>query len=143
MEIDDSSFGDHVKKLILLREKKMEHKDTEGTLELTMDEVNWFVISGGSKDVVDNHYQPMIKQLQNKLEDLCTRIEDLENDNLDKGAGPCASSLDVTLKSLGVERQAYYGKTFIGNHCHKLLRVSNIYFFLEVLFGFSLKVISL
>ena len=100
MEIEDSSFGDHVKKLIQLREKKMEHKDTEGTLELTMDEVNWFVISGGSKDVVDNHYQPMIKQLQNKLEDLCTRIEDLENDNLDKGAGPCASSLDVTLKAL-------------------------------------------
>ena len=132
MEIEESSFGDHVKKLIQLREKKMEHKDTERTLKLTMDEVNWFVISGGSKDVVGNHYQPMIKQLKNKLEDLCTRIEDFENDNLDKGTGPSASSLDVTFKSLCVER-----------HCHKLLRVSNIYFFLEVLFGFYLKVISL
>ena len=127
-EIEDSNFGDHVKTLTQLRAKKSTQKDIEHTLELTMDEVNWFVISGGSNVVVDNHYQPMIDDLQNKLEAISTEIEDLEKKNLDKGAGPCASSLDTTLKSLGVERQAYYGKIFIGNHCHKLLRVSNVYY---------------
>ena len=43
------------------------------------------------------------------------------------GKGPCASSLDDTLKQCGVERQAYHGKSFIGNHCHTMLKVLNHY----------------
>ena len=46
-----------------------------------------------------------------------------ENYNVQGNIGPYASSLDVTLKMLGVERPAYYGRRFIGNHCHKMLKV--------------------
>ena len=35
-------------------------------------------------------------------------------------------SIDVTLKEIGIDRQAYYGGTIIGNHCHKLLQDKNI-----------------
>ena len=35
----------------------------------------------------------------------------------------CISALNGALKSLGVERQAYHSQSFIGNHCHKLLKV--------------------
>ena len=34
--------------------------------------------------------------------------------------------LDVTLKEIRIDRQAYYGGTIIGNHCHKLLQDKNI-----------------
>ena len=40
--------------------------------------------------------------------------------------GPCHKSIDVTLKEIGIDRQAYYGGTIIGNYCHKLLQDKNI-----------------
>ena len=38
--------------------------------------------------------------------------------------GPYFRSLDDSLKELNVERQAYQGGTFVGNHVHKLLQVN-------------------
>ena len=37
--------------------------------------------------------------------------------------GPFANSLDKILFSFNVERQAYYGGTFVGNHVHRSLKV--------------------
>lgn len=37
--------------------------------------------------------------------------------------GPFYRSLDKSLSALNVQRQAYQGGTFIGNHVHKLLQV--------------------
>ena len=37
--------------------------------------------------------------------------------------GPFVKALDGALKSFKVERQAYYGGTFVGNHVHKTLKV--------------------
>ena len=37
--------------------------------------------------------------------------------------GPCVLALDRTLKQINVERQAYFGGTFIGNHVNKCLKV--------------------
>lgn len=39
--------------------------------------------------------------------------------------GPFVRSLDKALGVMNVHRQAYYGGTFIGNHVHKCLKVSN------------------
>ena len=33
--------------------------------------------------------------------------------------------LDVVLKQMNVERQAYHGKSFIGNHVHICCKVTN------------------
>ena len=38
--------------------------------------------------------------------------------------GPFVKSLDRVLSSFHVERQAYYGGTFVGNHVHSCLKVS-------------------
>ena len=38
----------------------------------------------------------------------------------------CEKSVDTSLKSIGVDRQAYYGGTIIGNHCHQLLKPRNV-----------------
>jgi hypothetical protein len=39
--------------------------------------------------------------------------------------GPCVQELDRTLKQIGVERQAYFGGTFVGNHVNKCLKEEN------------------
>ena len=38
--------------------------------------------------------------------------------------GPCVKALDVELAKCNVFRQAYHGKSFIGNHVNKMLKVS-------------------
>ena len=40
-----------------------------------------------------------------------------------KTDGPFFRTLECTLASLHVERQAYHGGTFVGNHVHKLVQV--------------------
>ena len=41
------------------------------------------------------------------------------------GEGPCVQTLDRALGDIGIERQAYYGGTFVGNHVHKCCKVHN------------------
>ena len=41
--------------------------------------------------------------------------------------GPCVQGLEKALSEMGVERQAYYSGTFVGNHVHKCCKVSNLY----------------
>lgn len=41
--------------------------------------------------------------------------------------GPFFKTLEKSLKGLNVERQAYQGGTFVGNHVHKLLKVNNTF----------------
>lgn len=40
-----------------------------------------------------------------------------------KKEGPFVVGLDEALASFNVQRQAYYGGTFIGNHIHRTLKV--------------------
>ncbi len=42
--------------------------------------------------------------------------------------GVLFSTLDKSLQQLHVQRQAYQGGTFVGNHVHKLLQVTAIIF---------------
>ena len=39
--------------------------------------------------------------------------------------GPCVLGLEEALAEIGVDRQAYYSGTFVGNHVHKCCQVSS------------------
>ena len=51
--------------------------------------------------------------------------------------GPFFQSLDCALATLHVERQAYHGGTFVGNHVHNLLKVLHKSFNNQALFWVS------
>ena len=40
-----------------------------------------------------------------------------------KSDGPCLKALDKVLTTKNVQHQAYHGKSFIGNHVKKMLKV--------------------
>ncbi|XP_065655233.1 uncharacterized protein LOC136081633 [Hydra vulgaris] len=50
----------------------------------------------------------------------------LEADHIKKSFGPLVNKLDKVLNSLGVQRQAYHGKSFVGNHVNKMLKEKSI-----------------
>ena len=49
---------------------------------------------------------------------------ELEQHNLDDSANPLLIGMDESLKKFKVKRQAWHGKTFVGNHIHKCLKVN-------------------
>jgi len=61
---------------------------------------------------------------------LCSQSKELSKldteirKKFEPGDGPFFSTLEKSLQHLNVKRQAYQGGTFIGNHVHKLLKVS-------------------
>ena len=52
-------------------------------------------------------------------------IHELKKTNkLGNGDGPIATMVDDILQdSLSIKRQAFHSGSFVGNHCHKLLKV--------------------
>ena len=44
----------------------------------------------------------------------------------EKDNGPLSVHLDGVLKKMNVERHAYHGKSFIGNHIHTCCKVTQI-----------------
>ena len=54
------------------------------------------------------------------------KVEEILKDNPFKNVngGLCVKGLEKVLKKLNVQKQAYHGKSFIGNHVHKMLDVS-------------------
>ena len=49
----------------------------------------------------------------------------LKQCNLPFRSGPMTSTLDEVLKEQGILTQAYHGRSFVGNHFHKYLKVFN------------------
>lgn len=51
------------------------------------------------------------------------KLEDVLRKGFKKEDGPFVRGLDTALHSFNVERQTYYGGTFVGNHVHRSLKV--------------------
>lgn len=64
--------------------------------------------------------------LKTKLKEKLSQIDELNKKRkLDKSDGPLVQLLDKVLNELGVECQAYHGKSFVGNHVNKMLKLEN------------------
>ena len=46
-----------------------------------------------------------------------------KKNNLQDDDGPIIKKVEAVLKEMNVVRQAYHSNSFIGNHCHKVLKV--------------------
>ena len=53
-------------------------------------------------------------------------MEQVLAEKFKKKDGPFFRTLEASMQSLHVQRQAYHGATFVGNHVHKLLQVRSL-----------------
>jgi hypothetical protein len=60
-----------------------------------------------------------VKAKRDKLE---AELSELRSSSLEARAGPIAAGLDEKLKKHKIHMQAYHGRSFVGNHCHKYLK---------------------
>ncbi|XP_022108664.1 uncharacterized protein LOC110988954 isoform X2 [Acanthaster planci] len=78
-----------------------------------------------STDMED--YISATSELVHKQQQLFEKAKALRDSAaLKPGQGPLAGQLDITLQQFRVKRQAYDGKSFVGNHVHKCCKEENI-----------------
>ena len=122
--------------LFTSREFESEVKTMEEAYEQQQEQINWMIITNQiNENEVQEEYQPELIRLEESILQKQNSIRELRGNTLEIGAGPCAASLDQILQELGVERQVYHGKSFIGNHCHKMLQVTNWQLIVGIGFG--------
>ena len=72
-----------------------------------------------------------LTQFQEKQEQLFDKVTQLDDDitemsqqaNLPSSSGPVTADLDKVLQKNKIIMQAYHGQSFVGNHCHKYLKL--------------------
>ncbi|XP_065667077.1 uncharacterized protein LOC136087630 isoform X2 [Hydra vulgaris] len=83
-----------------------------------------------NEDCVENIQSLYIPQLNLLNETKMEKVREcngLENELIfKKSDGPCIQQIELILQKLKVQRQAYHGKSFIGNHIHKMLKKKSI-----------------
>jgi len=78
------------------------------------------------EDEIKTIYDPRTEYLNKRKEEKILNLKDYESTQFKMEDGLCSKRLDDILKSKNVERQAYHGKSFIGNHVHKMLKSGSI-----------------
>ncbi|XP_071500072.1 uncharacterized protein [Diadema antillarum] len=68
--------------------------------------------------------QESVKEKDLEINDVKTALK--KTTKVPEGRGTITSSLDQALQEIHVQRQAYHGKSFVGNHVHKCLQSENI-----------------
>ena len=70
----------------------------------------------------------MEEEAQRNLDTMYNILEEERNElkcnDLAFLSGPVTSNLDHVLKKNKITMQAYHGRSFVGNHCHKYLQLS-------------------
>ncbi|XP_035700061.1 uncharacterized protein LOC118432548 [Branchiostoma floridae] len=103
----------------------------EDQIEEQESQLAWLAYRDGVEDsmaeVVFNEACSMVQDLFQQKETLRAKADAVRNKaSVKTGKGPLTSQLDPKLKEFKVRRQEYHGKSFIGNHVHKMLKENAI-----------------
>ncbi|XP_065664903.1 uncharacterized protein LOC136086604 [Hydra vulgaris] len=86
-----------------------------------------FTKSGGVKSNAKSFNNAITEPIFKIPLEQTVRYKSLMHENsLKKGKGLCTKLIETFMQSLKVQRQAYHGKSFVGNHVHKMPKKSSI-----------------
>ena len=102
-------------------------EDKEQKIDLVRDAAaNAIIRDPDQEQHIKDVYESRLKFLSEQISEKLAVIENLKKSDDYKECGPCEKVLDEILNSLTVQRQAYHGKSFIGNHVHVMLKPESI-----------------
>jgi hypothetical protein len=129
-ELGGETFGEYsqkIEKLHQLTEERDAHVQAIAALEELVPRMALTATSEDSARAQINYVEQGINECRKKAQELDREIDKVKSD-IEKGfrmeEGPFIIGLDRALKSFNVQREAYYGGTFVGNHVHRCLKVN-------------------
>ncbi|KAL5517678.1 hypothetical protein EMCRGX_G003271 [Ephydatia muelleri] len=103
-------------------------KATEMLTQLQQNTTYFSIVIGQANPIVQS-LQELSKQSMVEVQQAERKVLDIEKiikEGFKLHDGPFVKGLDVALQNIGVERQQYFGGTFVGNHIHKTLKPTNL-----------------
>jgi predicted nucleic acid-binding Zn-ribbon protein len=91
-------------------------------LESAEEDLPLYVLQNEMEEIDDNFRDAATLAFKLRS-DIQALEKEAETSQLSYATGPVASSLDEVLHKFKVQRQAYHGKAFVGNHVHKCCEV--------------------
>ena len=109
--LSDSLFHKYVAERRAILDMKKKRAELANDLEQIEDNVPLAQL-----EKTKHSLEHQIKQMDNKMK-LARK-----KSNLNKLCGPISSYLDTVLQEHNIHVQAYHGRSFVGNHCHKYFK---------------------
>ena len=128
-------YSSHLQRLHKLKEEREAHDQAAGVLEQLVTRMALCAATEESAISQIRYVTEVAQDYRKKTQELVYRTNITRSKistciytgELEKGfkldEGPFIKGLDEALKSFQVQREAYYGGTFIGNHTNKCLKV--------------------
>ena len=115
-----TAFGQYVNQLQSIKKDEKELHKAETKMSEVLDRIS---IEGTSSKLtkLQEITQWSINDLYDSIEEKKTEFE---HQDLPFLSGPVTSNLDSVLKQNKITVQAYHGRSFVGNHCHKYLQTA-------------------
>ncbi|XP_062499860.1 uncharacterized protein LOC134177141 isoform X2 [Corticium candelabrum] len=125
-----SSFKQHISSIREAQKLKEEARNNKLEAPRLFEIANWINLTGSTNT---ESTPPAVIQIYDQAKQLAAQADQLEDQEkalrlesfpLHDGSSVCA--LVKTLPDIGIEKQAYHGGSFIGNHIHKCCQGDNI-----------------
>ena len=116
----NTPFGQYVSRLQNIKKKEKEYRQRGNQLSEVLDRKERKE-NGTDLDQMEEEAQSNRDTVHDILEE---ERNELKHNDLAFLCGPVTSNLDNVLKKNKITIQAYHGRTFVGNHCHKYLQPS-------------------
>ena len=116
----NTPFGQYVSRLQNIKKKEKEYQRRENKLSEILDRKERKE-TGIDLDQMEEEAQRNLDTMYDILEE---ERNELKCNDLAFLSGPVTSNLDHVLKKNKITMQAYHGRSFVGNHCHKYLQPS-------------------
>ena len=83
---ENASFTEYIDSVMKIREVQATIDNQLQHLQQVQEEMHWFVISGGTVELIQTQYKPIIEELKNEIGSLQKTLQELQsNTNLEKG----------------------------------------------------------
>ena len=116
----NTPFGQYVSRLQNIKKKEKEYRRRENKLSEILDRKERKE-TGIDLDQMEEEAQRNLDTMYDILEE---ERNELKCNDLAFLSGPVTSNLDHVLKKNKITMQAYHGRSFVSNHCHKYLQPS-------------------
>ena len=123
--VDDDEFRHYVQSIKNIFALESGILELEESCEILQNEIDWSAMVENNMHEKEEN-KGLIDEKQKEISEKKDILSGMSQQNVKSVGGPCQSSLDITLKSMNIERQPYHGICFVGNQCHTLLKNTNI-----------------
>ncbi|XP_047124751.2 uncharacterized protein LOC105844462 [Hydra vulgaris] len=125
---DCEEFNKYIEKQRQIKQLQISIQDLENKTRIITEALETHILyNPENEEYIKLVFEPRIIHFEEKKKEKISELEIMkETDHVKMSFGPLVNKLDEVLNLLGVQRQAYHGKSFVGNHVNKMLKMKSI-----------------